>query len=80
MDREQILYAAGATMLMCIVALLLFFIVRFCMKIHRKNALVNMALEVLDDVFQRIVKINYRTAECVFIRDKSEKRAVPFET
>lgn len=80
MDREQILYAAGATMLMCIVALLLFFIGRFCMKIHRKNALVNMALEVLDDVFQRIVKINYRTAECVFIRDKSEKKAVPFET
>ena len=41
MDREQILYAAGATMLMCIVALLLFFIGRFCMKIHRKNALVD---------------------------------------
>lgn len=79
MDREQILYAAGATMLMCIVALLLFLICRFYRKIHRKNALVNMALEVLDDVFQRIVKINYCTAECVFIRDKSEKKAVPFE-
>ncbi len=80
MDKELILYAAGATMLMGIVALLLFFICRWYRKNHRKNVLINMALEALDEVFPRIAKINYRTAECVFIRAKSEETTVPFET
>ena len=80
MDKEQILYAAGATMLMCIVALLLFLICRSYRKNHRKNELISMALEALDEVFHGIAKINYRTAECVFIRGRSEKAAIPFET
>ena len=77
MDKEPILYAAGATMLMGIVV---FLFCRWYRKDHRKNALIKMALEALDEVFPRIARINYRTAECVFIREESEKAAVPFET
>lgn len=80
MDREQILQATSATMLMGIVALLLFIVCRFFIRNHRKNVLVKMALQTLDGVFPRIARINYRTAECVFISDRGEREAIPFKT
>lgn len=67
-------------MLMCIVALLLFVICRSYRRYYWKNTLMRMALEALDEVFPRIARVNYCTAECVFIRDKTEGTAILFKT
>lgn len=66
-------------MLMCIVALLLFMICQSCRRRRRKRALMRMGLEALDEVFSRVARINYHTAESVFIRNEPGGAAPPFE-
>lgn len=72
-------YVVEAIMLLVMAAVLLFSIYIAYRKYNSKNMLMNEALDALAEVYPRIARINYSTAECVFIRDQDDTMLNTFE-
>lgn len=72
-------YVVEAIMLLVMAAVLLFSIYIAYRKYNSKNMLMNEALDALAEVYPRIARINYSTAECVFIRDQDDTMSATFE-
>lgn len=46
---------------------------------NQKNRLMEMSLEAMEETFPRIVSVNFRTGECIFVKDRERMISVPFQ-
>ena len=65
-------YILETAMVICLILALGYILYLIYKRNNQKTRLMELALEALADAYPRISRINYRTGQCVFIKDKEK--------
>lgn len=75
---NQSAYFLEITMVLCLILAVGYTLYLTYGRYNQKNRLMEMSLEALEETFPRIVSVNFRTGECIFVKDRERMIPIPF--